>query len=235
MRAFGKRMLAYILLGTALALAVGPLLEEESAQLAGLDTGRWIAAGVLAVAGLWLMAGMYKRRPGFNVSPAWTSFLVDLIIVVAAGMGSYILLEWLFDAWLGLRPMLGDEAVQVIMAIMYLPSLAILAGFASNAASQSLEVGPEGLTRHGPGRSQFIPWDKIDGIGLEETHLMVARSGAVFSRKFQTKLVIKTGDDEITLFEPALKDTKREMLAAMRDQGPERLAPDLKQTLHAWT
>lgn len=243
---FWGRLVGYFFLGTALALAVGPFNDYRPAPLEarmagagpvlveGLALGRMVAAGVLLLAGVWVMAGQYKKRPGFNVSPTWSAILVDLIIVAFTGMGSFILLDWLAVQWFGVGSFLNDEAVVAVTGIMYLPALAILAGFACNSATQSLEVTAEGLTRHGPGRSRFISWEEIEGVGLTDTHLVKVHGDTALPRKLQTKLAIKTAGGEVTLFEPALKDIKREMLAAMRQVAPERLAPDLDQVAEGW-
>ena len=199
----------------------------------GMLLARVLAGGLLLALGLWAMKGLYARRPGFMVTPHWAALLGDALFVVAGGVGAYGLCELAFHAWLGVIPLL-DEAVRSVMALMLLPCLAVFAAYNTNATTQSLVVTEEGVTRWGPAGGRYLPWERITGFSLRETHLLVGRLGMAVPRRLQTKLVIQTQQGEVTLFEPGLKTTKQSILNALEGLAPDRLVNEIAALRGKW-
>lgn len=256
MRSFFVRLAAYVALSLALALAVpvwfqadrvwqypsSPQPESQQSGLSGepvlkgvprLRTARLVLGGALLLAGFWLLRGQYRPRPGFAVTPGWAAVFGDLVFVLAGTTGAYGLCYYLLGRWWGVEALV-DEVGLGALAMLYLPGLAVLAGFASQWSGQSLEVGERGLTRHGPGGSCFLPWEQVQGFGLEETVLPIIRGGVALPRHFQAKLVIKTAEGEVSLFEPGRAATKQELVAALRRLAPSRLQDDIARLVKEW-
>ncbi len=255
MRAFFARLAAYVALSMALALTVpvwfspdrswqyvsspkaqsrqeayrrGPVLRE----VPGLKAGRLVLGGALFVAGIWLLRRRYRPRRGVAVAPGWVVVLADVLYILTGGMGAYGLCYYLLNRWWGVVTPWDQMALEFV-AMAYLPGLAMLAGFASQWSAQSLEVDERGLTRHGPGGRRFTPWDQVRGFDLEETALLVGRGDMLLPRHLQTKLVIKTADGAVNLFEPGAK-AKRKLLGLLKRQAPPRLQGDIERLAGEW-
>ncbi|MCF8040973.1 MAG: hypothetical protein K9K65_05270 [Desulfarculaceae bacterium] len=230
---FKARIIAYLALGLSLALAALVCWAAEHAPgTVALPAGLALAALGL-VAGVWVIIKGYVSRRGFVVTPRWGVVFADVMFTLASGAMSFGLLEYCLAGWLAAPPLL-EEAVQVVMSWMLVPTTAFMAFFAANMASQSLEVNQEGLTWHGPGESRFLPWEQVRGLDLHETYVAVSRVGMAMPRRLQTKLVIKGMEDNLQLYEPGLKRTKREIVAALQHHGPPRLRSDLERIALDW-
>ena len=230
---FTARITAYLALGLSLALAVLVIWASENTLTgAVLPVGLALAAlGLLA--GVWVMTKGYVSRRGFVVTPRWGVVFADVMFTLACGAMAFGMLEYCLAGWLASPPLL-DEGVQVVMSWMLLPFAAFTAFYAANMAAQSLEVTQEGITWHGPGDSRFLPWEQVRGLELHDTYVAVSRVGMVMPKRLQTKLVIRAQKDDIYLYEPGLKRTKRGIVAALRHYGPARLGADLERISLDW-
>ena len=230
---FTARIFAYLTLGLSLALAALVLWASEHAPRgAALPVGLTLAAlGFLA--GVWVMTKGYVSRRGFVVTPRWGVVFADVMFTLACGAMAFGMLEYCLAGWLA-APSLLDEGVQVVMSWMLVPFAAFTAFYAANMAAQSLEVNQEGLIWHGPSESCFIPWDDVRGLKLHDTYVAVSRVGRVMPKRLQTKLVIKGPAEDIHLYEPGLKRTKRDIVAAIQHHGPPRLGSDLERIALDW-
>lgn len=199
----------------------------------GMRLGRVLAGALLLALGLWIMRGLYARRPGFMVRPGRAALLGDALFAVAGGVGAYALWELLFTAWLGVVPMLG-ETTQAVMALMLLPCLVVLSAYNTRAYTQGLVVTEDGVTRWGPAGGRYLPWKAIAGFSLRQTRLLVARPGLPAPRRLRTRLVIHSGRGELTLDEPGSESTKRSILNALEGLAPDRLVEDIAALRGKW-
>jgi hypothetical protein len=213
---------------------IKPVYESYTRQLNWLMWLRLILAGVCLVLGFGIMRGCYGKKPGISINPNWVGRFCDTMFILFTAAGAYAVLAFAQKEYLSVTPILNDEAVLVVMSAMYAPVLIFLAFYASNMAGQSLEVTQQGLVRHGPGKSISIPWNKIKGLYIRDTHIPLVRGGVALPRKLQTKLVIELEDDQVEIFEPAHKSIKINIVQSIARKGPERLAAYLKDIQEKW-
>ncbi len=199
---------------------------------------RYGLAFIFLVLGLWVMRGSIRKNPGFRVSPGWAARFGDAMFILLGAVGAFGALEYGLIEWVGAVPGLADdlesEGLRVVSAAMWVPVTLVCAMFTANLATQSLEVTQKGITGYGPGKPNFAAWGDIMGLDLSSDYVAVGRVGLLIPRKLQTRLVIETKGDSLTLFEPANKLTKHGILNAIKEHGPSRLAPDLERIRNDW-
>ena len=122
------------------------------------------------------MGGAYRVGPGIRLNPMWAAVFADLAFILAAGFGAYCITDYTMSELLGALAQM-DEALQVVCSLMYLPCLLFLAAFAARMGCQTLEITPEAVTRHGPGGRRMLPWERIQGFELKNSHVMVRPRG----------------------------------------------------------
>jgi hypothetical protein len=208
--------------------------EWVTTEMAGISWARKICGLLLLIWGLWLMRGIFSKRPGIRINPQGAVLFADTVFVIAMAVLSAGLVDYALQEWFGLIPLL-DEALQVTFCMMYLPCLLFLANMAANMGGQSLQVTHEGVTWYGPGSKRILSWDDITGLDLRSSYVMVGRLGLPMPRKLQTKLVFKlAGDDEQELFEPGTSYRKGLILEALGRAIPTRLQNDLNRIIQEW-
>ena len=210
------------------------LSEWVTVQMNGISWGRKIAGMLLLIWGLWLMRGIFIKRPGIRINPQGAVLFGDTMFVLGMGVLSLGPVDLVMQHWVGLVPLI-EEAFQVTFSIMYLPCLLFLTYTTANMGGQSLQVTQQGVIWHGPVSRRVLKWDKITGLDLRSDYVMVNRVGLPMPRRLQTRLVFKLGgDEEITLFEPGTQLRKSMILAALGKHIPARLGEDLDRIVHKW-
>jgi len=212
--------------------------EALKTPLPAFTPVRYGLAFVFLLLGLWVMRGSIRKNPGFRVSPGWAARFGDGMFILLGAVGAFGALEYGLIEWAGAVPGLADdlesEAVRMVSAAMWVPVTLVCAMFTANLATQSLEVTQKGITGYGPGKPNFAAWGDITGLDISSDYVAVGRVGLLIPRKLQTRLIIETKGDSLTLFEPANKLTKHGILNAIKEHGPSRLAPDLERIRNDW-
>ena len=210
------------------------LSEWVTVQMDGISWARKIAGVLLLIWGLWLMRGIFVKRPGIRINPQGAVLFADTVFVVGMGVLSLGPVDLVMQHWIGLLPLI-EEAFQATFSIMYLPCLLFLTYFTSNMGGQSLQVTRQGVVWHGPVSSRALKWEQITGLDLRSDYVMVNRVGLPMPRRLQTRLVFKLGgDDEISLFEPGTKLRKSLILDALGKYIPARLGKDMERVSQKW-
>ena len=212
---------------------VNSLTETIAVPIRGAFWGRMIAAGLLFILGLWVMRKAYLVGPGIRLNPQWAALFTDTAFILTAGFGAYCITDLVLSDLLGALAQM-DEAVQVVCAVMYLPSLLFLAFFAARLACQTLEITPTAVTRHGPGGRRMLPWENIQGFELQDTHVLVGRVGILMPRKLQTMLVIKAEEGDVAVVEPGMQAIKQKLVSELGKMAPPRLQDDIQQLSLDW-
>lgn len=208
--------------------------EWVTTKLTSVSWARKILGALLFILGLWVMRRAYAPRRGMAINPRWVAVFADVVFVLAMGVLAAGPLDYGLERWLGLLPLM-DQALQMTLCIMYLPSLFFLAWMAANLGGQSLEVDSTGVTWHGPVASRLLPWDHIRSLNLHNSYVMVSRVGLPIPRRLQTKLVFELiNGQEQELFEPGARKRKQGLLAALAEYAPNRLHSDLRSIAEQW-
>lgn len=210
------------------------LAEPVPTHIQWFRNSRYFLGAMFLFIGLFAMRGIYRKRPGINLSPGWAAIIGDSIFILFVSFGAYCLIEYGMSKYFAMTSFLGDEVVRGICSIAYLPVTAFCALFAANQFSQSVEVESEGLTLHYPNGSMVLIWKVIQGFDLKESYTVVNRVGIMLPRKIQTKLIIQTTGGTISLVEPGIQETKRKLISTIKDKAPERLQPDLERVSEEW-
>lgn len=251
---FWGRVVGYIFLSLALALAAGPFedvvyndrMTEPSvgADRAARDrigrpvdwfrTGRYPAAAGCLALGLAAAARLYRRRPGINLNPGWVGLIGDLIVSLFLAVAAYTIIDYLLHKYAGTHLVMGEPLAAEVIMVGFIPAAMFLAAFTASQYSQSVEVDEQGVTVHRPGKAKAIAWKDITGFELHETYAMVGRLGVPVPRKVQTKLEIEVEPWPVSLVEPGLAQTKRELLTALTAHAPDRLRQNLNEIRENW-
>ena len=251
---FWGRVIGYIFLSWALALAAGPFEdvvyqdrmtepslnatrptgERVGRPVDWFRMGRYPAAAVCLALGLAAAARLYRRRPGINLNPGWLGLIGDLIMSLFLAVAAYAIIDYLLHNYAGTHLVLGEPLAAQVITAGFIPGAMFLAAFGAGQFSQSVEVDDRGVTIHRPGQARLIPWDGITEFELHETYALVGRLGVPVPRKVQTKLKIETEPWPVSLVEPGLARTKRELLAALIAHAPERLRHNLEKIGEEW-
>ncbi len=198
-----RRIAAYLLI----ALGLGPLAAQiYFASLGGSPSWTGIFASLVPLAaGLWLLIGCYRSRPGIAVNPPWSVVVGDAVFCIALSAGGLGAVDVARVELLELKPWLEDFALREVSAMMLLPAAGIFGAVTSLMGGASVQSGPEGITLHGASKAGPVAWAEITGFELRQMDIANLRGGIPIKQKLQTALVIKAGDEEISIWEPGTR------------------------------
>ncbi|PLX81987.1 MAG: hypothetical protein C0616_03295 [Desulfuromonas sp.] len=180
------------------------------------------------------MCGIYRPGPGLQLNPGWAARFGDVLFTLFLSFCAYCSLEFGFGALFDMVPFLDDEAVVAVSGLGFLPAALVFAVFTTGQFGQSVEVGDDGVRVHVAGSSDFAGWESVRGFELSDSYSLAGGADMAYARKFQTKLVIRTDQGDLTLVEAGQKRVKRSILQEFRRYAPERLHDDLDAVEVAW-
>ena len=141
-----------------------------------------------------------------------------------------MLMERLFET----EPILGDETLSYVAAIVGAGTALALAYFTSELAESRLVVSDQEIVLTGLFAPESVRWGDVEAFSLRDSYLMVGRLGFMVPRRFRRNLRIDTTEMPIYVKEPPRQETRLRIFTELRLAAPERLHEDLDEIAGAW-
>lgn len=241
MKRFLLRFVAYICAGLCLGIATRLAVYDQVLNRGGLTAMGIVAAAVCGTGlAVWLLrrashGGAGSGAGGIRVNPLWAVAAMDTICLIAAALALFFIADGYGALYFGLARGLADPLASDVIAFMFIPAALVLALFVTSSGSQSICIDGAGLVVSGPFGVGRAVWDEIESLSLDEQYVIVSRLGIPMPRHLRTNLEITIGaQDTLTLYQPGLKSTARQILKLMRAHAPPRLSPGLDALASAW-
>jgi len=172
---------------------------------------------------------------GIQTSPASVVYLMDAVVLIASALAFFFLIDgWAERVDTG-RSTFREPLVADVIAFMLLPSGAFLTWFVTSSGSQSIQVTATDIRLYGAFGSHSAAWGDVVSIRSSEQYIIVSRVGFLMPKRLRTNLLFETAEGQtLTLFEPASRATKEQVLALLRAYSPERLQEMLTTVAQEW-
>jgi len=229
-------------------------VESVRIDLPGLAIAFKIAAGFCLMLGVWFLVKPYRiaaAKEGIHIAgPAFAMF-GDAVSLVCTGVCAFMWLDvllfhglgqagglstlnqLLFNDDLSLWDPVQRDAIYFAFGFGALMAPA-LAALVTQRSGQAIRVKADGVTSDGGFRTSYIPWKAVDEVVIESERLPTFRTGLPVTRRLQKKLILRGEDCELTINEPSLGNTKRQIVQLLVEQAPEPVAEKIRNAVRSW-
>ncbi|MBY6113054.1 hypothetical protein KUW09_06060 [Mameliella alba] len=232
MKTLWFRLLAYVGAGMgfgggAWLTAVGiPLIFAASSALAGLGLMLWAMHRAHDAPLIEPPEGM--RAITLRITPGTALIGMDIVALIASALTCFFALDGFGPRLAGFPPLVTDPLAADVIAVLFLPSALVLAGFVTSTGEQRLSLGPDGLFLSSPFGGRSARWPEITSLGWRDEYVVVSRVGLPIRRRLRTNLAIETADGcRLTVYEPATASRRRHLLDGLKRFAPAHLTANL--------
>ena len=201
--------------------------------VAGLARGRVMAGVVFILAGLILLAGVYRKKQGIMIAKRWSVLIWDVITISVSVFFIYGAMDLVFMKLFGTQ-MQTEEFLQFMGVFWVVAAIPLVALFISASSAQAVTINEKGVYLDGLKAKRFIPWNELQDITVSEIN-SIKKVGGINAPKQVMKIMrISGADTSITLMEPPLKTTKKRILEAMLAYAPQEWKQIIEREGKAW-
>jgi hypothetical protein len=220
--------------------------EPWTLNLPWLPTALRILGGILAVAGLCLLASTHRAtasRPGIPIAAPWFGFFVDIVGLVWATIFVALVIDTLWVApmgqpsLLGLHPEWPSEQAVTGLHFVSLPAMVlafpIMTLFFTSLAAQRIHVDGSGITSFGALGRTTIPWTDLKFARFAEQRNPGSFTVVDF-RKLQTVLELESDGAIIVVNQPSSRDRRGRILSSLLEHAPAVQRPLIEALGTTW-
>jgi len=225
------RFLAYTLAGILFGGA-GFMALSSVLAAAGLAPITAIAGTALV---LYLLSNA-SRVPGqgIRITPARSLVAMDIVCVVAAALTGFFIFQGYASSFGGTVFLPGDPLAADVMLFMFFPSVLVLSAVVSTTGAQRIQIDATGLVLSGK-MGGNVAWDTIKAFQPDQQYVIVSRVGLPMPKHLRTNLeVVLSNGENLKIYEPGLKSTRRKILEKLRQFSPLRLSTDIDVIAANW-
>ncbi len=224
-----RRILAILALSTATICLIAPL---------DLSTDKWeiyikVGGGLILVAGLVLLNGLYPQKRGIMVTPPAVSKLWDFLSFCFVALSAYAAIDYILSHFLGTVAKIEEEFHFMGIFFIFL-GLPILSLFTSLTSAQSIVVERTGVTSYGLGGEKFMSWGELKEINIQNQYVLVTRVGLPMPKKLRKVLELKGTTKSIRINEPPLNATKERIVSSLLKNVPEEWKDEVTRIGQEW-
>ena len=210
---------------------------EEKITAPRLGAGRKGAGGIFAIAGLALLAMVYRgpRIEGaIRIGAPLHQIAGDAVVVIFAMLAAVPVIDFLLHRWFGVEPIADEEFLRFMGVFFLVFAIPLASLYLSTIGAQWFQADEKGVRLRSLFSDRFIPWDELSEIKAEKTAIFpVVRAGIPLSRTLQRSLVFVGAGERIGVMEP-VESVKREVLARAAKHAPAEWKENLETAGEQW-
>jgi len=232
MRVYLFKFAGFVLTSMALSLLAlpGASLPES------FVVPKYVIGMVFFLTGVFFLRRNDGKQKGILVNPRWAAVTGDMISIFFLSFAAYCV--WaavLYQGWrIEIYLYAHNMSAMDFIAFTYIPAVAVMAFFISVFEEEKIMVDETGITIRYPGKTIFMAWKEIEVLRIRQTYTVAGGEDFAAPRDMQRVLQVEGTQRTMVLYEPGLKQTKRNITEILKKYAPKDLQDDIAQIEKNW-